>query len=155
MRSLIEACGGFALCLRLARLRSSRDPWEGGGFVSKNAIHWMNFASWFFGMFWLYFLCSGICSGVFSDKMKEGSEHIGTAQKCLTGLRKFADCRCALKPGAPNEVEIRINNGLKALVSTSSPFSSPQCCTGCPMVVLDMLNISSLSSPCYFMGILF
>ena len=33
-----------------------------------------------FGMFWLYFLCSG----VFSDKMKEGSEHIGTTQKCLT-----------------------------------------------------------------------
>ena len=38
----------FWLYLRHARLRSSRDPWEGGGLVSKKAIHWMIFASCFF-----------------------------------------------------------------------------------------------------------
>ena len=51
----------------------------------------MNFASGFVGLFKPYFPVLVFLL----DMMKNGSEHIGTIQKSLTGLRNFADCRSA------------------------------------------------------------
>ena len=51
----------FWLCLRHARLRSSRDPWEGGGLTVPKENHtWKNFASWFFWHVLAVFSCSGV-----------------------------------------------------------------------------------------------
>ena len=49
-----KASGGFPLCLRHARLRSSRDPWEGGARLKENHPLDAFCKLFFFGMFWLY-----------------------------------------------------------------------------------------------------
>ena len=51
----------FWLCLRHARLRSSRDPCEGGGLTVPKENHtWKEFASWFFWHVLAVFSCSGV-----------------------------------------------------------------------------------------------
>ena len=56
--------------------------------IKKKTIQWILQA-----VFW-HVQAVFSCSVFLSEKMKKGSEHIGTIQKSLTGLRNFADCRC-------------------------------------------------------------